>query len=911
VTRKKAYLIDGSGYIFRAFHAVPPLSNQAGFPTNALYGFQKMILKFLTDNAPEYCGVAFDVARETFRTALSPEYKAHRSECPAELVPQMPYFRELCSAMGLPIFEVPDFEADDVLGTLARRLSDEDVDVVLVTGDKDFMQLVNDKITLYDSMKGKISSFGEVHERFGVLPCLVPDVLALSGDASDNIIGLQGVGDKTAAQLIQNFGCLEDLLNRADEVITCSAIRNRVKIAAQIKEKREALILNKRLTTIHCEVPLSLKEGISKDDNDRWSKTVQRYPPLTSDLERLSQFLDFPNLVRDCSGIVVPVSQREASQRSFHVEVVSAERFPEFVARLIEQPRFAFDLETTSLDPHEASIVGASFCWSEREAWYVPCGHKGTDGITLEGQISSSELLTSLKALLESPHKEKWGQNCKFDISILLHHGIYVSGFTFDSMIAAYLLHPDRRGYSLDALARHYCSYSAQSFKDVTSRVSSFAEVPLSEAARYAGEDAWLVWLLYQELSPQIVESGLEKVFYSIEMPLIPVLAAMEYYGIALDRNVFDTLTVECRRSLALTEEAISKELHTVVNLNSPKQVAHLLFEVLKLPTKGIKKTKNGYSTDASSLEILAPYHSIPRLLLEYRINQKLLTTYLEPLPSLVSSRTGRLHTRFNQTATGTGRLSSSDPNLQNIPVSTSFGQRIRKGFVASPLKTLVIADYSQIELRILAHLSEDPRLIEAFETGVDIHAQTARQILNIPAEQDVTYSDRRIGKTINFGVVYGMGAFRLSHELQVPFDVAQTYINSYFDRFSGVRSYFDRVRQEAEFRGDSRTLFGRRRVLQDIAQESRDKSFLARVAINAPVQGTAADIVKLAMIRIYQRVRDCDMLLQIHDEVVVECATEDVERVTLLVRESMESVVSLRVPLTVEVSSGLHWGDK
>ena len=911
------YLVDGSGYIFRAFYAVQALSTKAGFPTNALFGFLRMLGKLLALPDARFVAMVFDAGRETFRNELYPAYKANRAECPVELVQQMPFFREFSSALGLPIFEQKGFEADDLIGTLTERLKQSEIHCVVVTADKDLMQLVSDDVEIWDTMRDRRFRRSEVIEKFGVPPERVADFLGLTGDSSDNIPGLRGCGPKTALQLLEKFGDIETILNSAQALRADPSIRGREKLAAQIESDRDLIRLSRRLVEIERKVPLVVRRG-SKNLALEESSTVEvlaaleRGVPHYDELGDLIERFEFHSLAKELHLDALELKRDQADAGSY--ELVMAAGFDKFVEQLSKQSRFSFDFETTSLDTIEAEIIGASFCWSDGKAYYVPIAHS-VDALGAHGsQISLERFVSSLKPIFAKAGSLKIAQNLKYDLNVIANVGLEIAGPTFDTMIAAYLLNPDKRSYNLTTLARDFLRRPTIEFQDVVGERGSFAEVPLDQALAYAGQDAWYCWLLYSELAPLIEERGLSKVFEQIEMPLVAVLAAIERIGVELDVEFLNKMSHELEAQLAAVEARIYDLAGGSFNQNSPKQLAEVLFDRLNLSSKGLKRTKTGISTDSSVLEILSAQHPLPAEILKHRMLFKLKSTYVDALPLAVSKRTHRLHTRLNQTSTATGRLSSSEPNLQNIPIMTAEGRRIRQAFRAPSGKLLISADYSQIELRLLAHMSNDSNMIAAFKSGADIHNNTAREIFGLSAGAEVSSEQRRVGKTINFGIVYGMSGFRLGRELGISVSTANSYIEGYFERYPSVKQYFAQLEWQAEHEGFVSTLFGRKRLITDLDTSGRDRGFAARVAINAPIQGSAADIIKLAMIRLDAKIRSehlgLRMILQIHDELLFEVDHDSSDAMGTLVKSEMESVCELTVPLRVDVGSGATWGD-
>jgi len=900
------YLIDGSGYIFRAFYAIQRLSTKDGFPTNALYGFLKMILKTMSEANSNNIAIIFDAGRKTFRNDLYPEYKANRSECPPELVEQMPYFRELSRALGLPVLECPGFEADDIIATLTSRLSAAKRPVVIVSGDKDLMQLVTDSVQIWDTMKDARYGPPQVTEKFGVGPDKVTEILALTGDSSDNVPGVDGVGPKTATQLIQKYGTIEGVIENIAALREDAEIRNRKKIAESIEGHIDRLRLARRLVEVAYNVPL---EEITDGAHDIETLLLKKEVDPTH-LAQLFEKFEFQSLFKEFKGVLGNSSRTELPS-NYDYQTILADQFASWCKLFVAQDEFSFDLETTSLNIHNAQIVGVSICWSATQSFYIPIGHKASE----TPQVRWSDFVAATGARFADSKVRKSGQNIKYDISILELNGVEVGGVAFDSMVAAYLINPDSRNFNLTALAYDYLRLPVIEYDEITEGKADFSEVAIADATRYACQDAHYAWLLKEQLMQRIETDGLTRVFSELEVPLIPVLARIERVGIKVDVEKLRTMSAEFAAELLELEGKIYAEAGGNFNINSPKQLADIFFNKLGISTKGVKKTKTGFSTDSSVLEKLAESHPLPALILEYRSLHKLKSTYTDALTEVISAKTGRVHTRLNQTLTGTGRLSSSEPNLQNIPVQSAQGRRIRSAFIPETGSFFIAADYSQIELRLLAHLSEDENLIRAFREGLDIHSATAREIMGLSPNEEVSSEVRRIGKTINFGIVYGMGAFRLGRELGIPVSQASNYITSYFNRYPKVKEYFAKIEENALAQGEVQTIYGRKRVISSIDTSGRDQGFAMRAAVNAPLQGSAADIIKLAMIRVDELLRwaypGAQLILQIHDELLIEAPDHGTEQNNSLIHaivEAMESVITLKVPLKVDAGSGYDW---
>jgi DNA polymerase-1 len=898
------YLVDGSSYIYRAYYAIRHLSSPTGHPTNAIYGFIQMLLKLLKDHQPHHVAVVFDAGRMTFRTELYPAYKANRAETPDDLRMQMGPIREVVRAFNIPTLELEGYEADDIIGALAARFENSGGRVVVVTGDKDLMQIVTDKVTLLDTMKGKASGRAEVIERFGVGPELVIDILGLAGDSSDNIPGVPGIGEKTAIKLIHEYGSLDQLLERATEV--------KGKIGEKLSQFRDQALLSRRLATIECNLPLeiSLEELAAR-------------PPDQETLNTFFKKYGFTTLIRE---MTVTSTLSSDNYRT----VTDDAGFEQLIRDLEEAGEFAFDLETTSLDPRLAMIVGLSFSFRDHQACYIPVGHmcptppdEGTlfasvAGPVLQpGQLRRDLVLSRLRPLFENADLRKVGQNIKFDMQILANNGINLAGIWFDTMLASYVLNPARQGHGLDALAQEQLNHRMISYSEVTGTgktQKNFSEVDLEAAARYASEDADATWLLRQKFAPLLAEQGGETLFREVEMPLVSILADMENHGVLLDRVLLDGLSADFAVRMAALEEQIFSLAGDRFNLNSPKQLGDVLFERMNLKTGKKTKGKTGWSTDNEVLTELAEEHEIARLILDYRGVAKLRSTYTDALPRLISPRTGRVHTSYNQTVTNTGRLSSSDPNLQNIPIRSEEGRRIRHAFIAPPGQVILSADYSQIELRVLAHLSGDKVFCHAFAHDEDIHTRTAAEVFGLFPEM-VTPEMRRQAKTINFGIIYGQGAFSLAKQLGISRKTADEFISAYKQRHSGAIEYLDACVRQAEEYGYVTTILGRRLPIPDIHSSNGNVlAFARRNAINYPIQGSAADIIKCAMIRVDARIRAENLrsrlVMQVHDELVFEVPEPELLRMELLVEEEMSQAVETLVPLKVDINYGANWSE-
>ncbi len=887
-------LVDGSSYLYRAFHALPPLSNSAGEQTGAIYGVANMLRKLLADYEPTHIAVVFDAPGKTFRDELFEQYKANRPSMPEDLRPQVQPLKDIVRAMGLPLLEVTGVEADDVIGTLARRADADGWDVVISTGDKDMAQLVNQRITLLNTMSGKTLDVDGVMEKFGVPPERIIDYLALVGDTSDNIPGIPKVGAKTAAKWLGEYGDLDTIIEQAGSI--------KGKVGESFREHQDDLPLSRQLATILCDVELDVGPA-----------DLKRGEPDTGALRDHYRRFEFSNWLAQLEE----ASGEEAAPAADPVEtrystVTDLEELDAWIARLQEAPLFAFDLETNSLDYMQADIVGFCFAIEPGEAIYVPVAH---DYPGAPDQLHRDTVLERCRGLLEDASRPKLGQNLKYDMSVLARAGVTLRGVAHDTMLESYVLDSTATRHDMDSLALKYLGRSTIKFEDVAGKGAkqlTFNQVALEEATAYAAEDADVTLQLHQTLWPRL--EGLERladVYREIEVPLVPVLSRMERTGVLVDRHLLGKQSRELAEKMQTIEKQAHDEAGGPFNLGSPRQIQEILFERQGLPV--LQKTPKGQpSTAESVLQELADDYALPRLILEHRAMSKLKSTYTDKLPLMIDPDTGRVHTSYHQAVAATGRLSSSDPNLQNIPVRTTEGRRIRKAFIATPGYKLLAADYSQVELRIMAHLSGDAGLRKAFADGQDIHRATAAEVFGVDTTA-VDDDQRRAAKAINFGLIYGMSAFGLARQIGVDRGQAQEYVDRYFERFSGVRQYMDRTRAQAHEQGYVETVFGRRLYLPEInARNAQRRQYAERTAINAPMQGTAADIIKRAMIRLDQWLRDEDpdvlMVMQVHDELVFEVPESQVDAVGEQVRKLMAGAAELDVPLDVDVGSGDNW---
>lgn len=886
---KTLFLIDGSAYIYRAYHAIRNLSNSKGLPTNAIFGFTRILIKLIEDWAPKYVVMVFDAKGPTFRHDIFKDYKATRPPMPEDLQLQIPYIKEITKAFNLPVIEMPTYEADDIIGTLALRAEDSGFSVVMVTGDKDFLQLVTDKSIIWDPMKDKITDLNTFREEFGLLPKQMVDVMGLSGDTSDNVPGVPGIGPKTALDLIKTFGSMKNLYDHIDLVTKKKQQENLI----QFKEQAD---LSRQLVEINANVPISFEPDdfcFKNPDNQR--------------LSGLFQELEFRQLQQSFSV------HSDLSEKKYSL-IDEIKSLSELVIKLGSANHFALDTETTSENPMKAKLVGISVSLKSHEAFYIPLGHE-YEGVPR--QLDMNETLKMLKAVFENPNIKKIGQNIKYDWIVLKRHGIELAGVYSDTMVASYLINPSKRAHNLDQIAIDFLGHKKITFEETVGKKkpeSGFANVPLEKAVSYACEDADITLMAHDVLLPKLFEIGVKDLFENVEMPLIPILMKMEMNGICVDRNRLTELSKHFEQQIEDLEENIYSVAGMTFNIKSPQQLGEVLFEKLLLPVKKKTKKKTGYSTDVDVLTELAEKHELPALILRHRTLSKLKSTYTDALLEIADPETERIHTSFNQTVTATGRLSSSNPNLQNIPVKTDEGREIRSAFIPQKNWKLLSADYSQIELRLLAHCAEDEILIKAFLEDEDIHTRTAIEIFQIFPEF-ITPELRNQAKTINFSIIYGISAFSLSKDLGISQKMAQTYIENYFARYKGVRKFIEKTINDAHVNKKTATLLGRIRLLPDI--DSSNKIVIAaaeRIAVNTPIQGTAADLIKIAMINIDRVFTEKNlktaMLLSVHDELVFEVPPDELDMVSKLVKDIMENVWALKVPLKVNVSSGKNWAE-
>ena len=889
--KEAIYLVDGSSYIYRAYHAIRHLSNSKGLPTNASFGFTRMFLKLLEDRQPSYLAVIFDAKGPTFRHEIYKAYKANRPPMPEDLSVQIPYIKQIVRGFNVPSLEFDHYEADDIIGTIAENAIHQGYKMVIVTGDKDFKQLISHSASLWDPMKDRFVDYERFKEEHSIEPQQWIDVLGLSGDASDNIPGVPGIGEKTAIKLVKEFGTLDRLLENLDQIPQNKMRENLVVHADQAR-------LSRKLVTIDTNVPISYD-----------LKEFRVIPPDSQKLGTIFRELEFRHLQSRFGGTL----QQDLSRKSYR-SIFSIVALKALIEDLNKAGTFALDLETTSSVPMTAEIVGFSFSCRSHEAAYIPCAHSYPDVPT---QLELDCVLSLLKPLLEDPNYSKVGQNIKYDTIILQRYGIAVEGTMFDTMIASYLLNPSARVHSLDVIAREYLNHKIITYEEVAGRGKSafrFDQVPIENASTYSCEDADITFMAFQVLGPKLKQEGFESLFNDVEMPLVRVLIDMEMTGIRVDTDRLIALSKEFEQQLHLLEDQIFSVAGETFNISSHQQLGKILFEKLNLPYQKKTKKKTGYSTDLEVLTILSKVHELPALVLRYRSLAKLKSTYTDALLGLIHPDTGRIHTSYNQTVTATGRLSSSDPNLQNIPIRSEEGRKIRESFVPRRGWKIVSADYSQIELRILAHYSEDPILIKAFEEDEDIHTRTASEIFQLFPEL-ITPDMRRQAKVINFGIIYGMSPFRLSKELGISTATARKYIDNYFRQYTGVKEYIDRAIDKAREAGKVTTLLNRHRYLPDICSKNRIvREAAERTAVNTPIQGTAADLIKVAMIRLHDAIQNqglqTKIVLQVHDELVFEVPPWEITKIKPLVRRIMEGVYPLKVPIKVDINTGDNWAE-
>jgi DNA polymerase-1 len=890
---KRAFLIDGSALAYRSYFAFirQPLLTSRGENISAAFGFANTLLRILQQENPDYLAVAFDSGKPTFRHQVYPLYKATRQKMPVEMKQQLPRIYQMLEVFKIKVLEIENYEADDVIGSLANQLASQGIDTFIVTGDKDFLQLVHEKLKVYDLKAGSkddaIINEKDVEKKYGIPPNKLVDLFALMGDKSDNIPGARGIGEKTALKLMHQFGNLEKLLDNIDKV-------KPERIKNIVQENVDQIQLSRQLVTINKDIALDIKaESLIVEPYDR-HEVIQLFVEFEF-AKMLEQF----------------ISDEKSDEHRYHT-ITSLQELDSFIDTLKKQRGFVIDLETTSLNPIEADIVGISFSFREKEAFYLPSQLKGSD-------LSAEEILKRLAPVLTDEKIKKWGQNIKYDLIVFARKGIELKGIEFDTMIASYLLNPSQRQHNLDALSLQYLNYKKIPTSDLIGKGRnqiSMKEVQVEKVAAYACEDADITLRLKNVFEPRLKEAKILNLFNDVEIPLVNVLAEMEMNGVFLDKKLLSRMSQVLEAELAELEQNVYTLAGEKFNINSPQQLGKILFEKLRIQdSKGIKKvkkSKTGYSTNIAVLESYS-FHPFVQNILKYRQSSKLKSTYVDALPKLVNPHTGKVHTSFNQTVTATGRLSSSDPNLQNIPIRSELGRQIRKAFIPSEAGYKILsADYSQIELRIVAHLSGDKTLIDSFLRGEDIHQRTAALIFEVPPEE-VTREMRSQAKSINFGIIYGMGPMRLASETGITMSEAKKFIESYFEKYPKVYEYIQSTIEKAKLQGYVTTILNRRRLLPEInSQDQRISSNAENIAINTPIQGSAADLIKVAMLRIAEEIREkklkTKMILQVHDELVFEIPEDELQESKELIKRNMEGVYQMVVPIKADMGVGDNW---
>ena len=884
-------LIDGSSYVYRAYHALPPLTTSNGQPTGAVRGVTTMVMRILEDHPNSPIGMIFDAKGDTFRHDMYKEYKANRPPMPDDLRPQIQPIYNIVEALGIKIFVVDNVEADDVIGTLAKEAEEKGISTVISTGDKDLAQLVTKNIKLVNTMTNEILDQKGVVKKFGVTPEQIIDYLALVGDTSDNIPGVNKVGPKTAVNWLSKYGTVETIIEKSEEITG--------KVGEYLREGIEQLKLSQQLTTIKKDVVLDFGiEDLAVGETDQ------------AKLQKLFTELEFKTLLKSAETKKTPTSSNGSDSKDNYRAILSKKDLDGLITELKKAKVLAFDTETDSLDFTQANLVGLSVATDEQNAYYIPVGH---DYEGAPKQLDRDEVLKKLKPIIEKT--PLIGQHLKFDRNVLANYDIHLNAIENDTMLMSYVYDPTATRHNLDAMASHYLNVKTTTFEDVAGKgvkQLTFNQIPLEKASDYAAEDADITFRCYSHLKPALAKTpSLEKVLHEIELPLVPVLSDMEQAGTLVNEEALKVQSNNLGQRISGLEEQAYREAGKEFNLASTKDLRAIFFDEMELPV--VKKTPGGQpSTDESVLQELANHYELPKILLEHRTLAKLKSTYTDSLPQQISKKTGRVHTSFHQAVTSTGRLSSADPNLQNIPIKTDEGRLIRTAFVAPKGYQLLAVDYSQIELRIMAHLSEDKGLIKAFENGEDIHSVTAAEVFAEPGEE-VTAEQRRGAKAINFGLIYGMSAFGLSKALNISRPLAADYIDSYFHKYPGVRLYMERTKELAKEKGYVETFFGRRLYLPGI-HSGRSRMAAERAAINAPMQGTAADIMKIAMIEIHEWLAkgkvDARMIMQVHDEVILEVKDQDTSKVEQEVSKIMQDAAKLKVPLEVESGLASNWGE-
>jgi len=881
VKKEKLVLIDGNAFCYRAYYAIKRLTSSKGFATNAIYGFTTMLNKIIEMHEPTHIAVAFDRKEPTFRHKKYKEYKITRKPMPDDLVTQIPYIKKIVAAYNIAVCELPGYEADDIIATVAKKAEKRDFQTLIITGDKDILQIVTPSIKVCDTHKeGLIYDETKIKERFSVGPGTITDLMALMGDSTDNIPGIPGIGEKGAVELIKEFGTLKNLLSNADKVKS-KAKKELIKQHAKLAE------MSKELATLDCDVPIDMdinKMRLTEPDKEK--------------LLELFRELEFKSLINQ-------FATRKELEAQYNL-IDTEDKFSALLEEIKKAKVFAFDFETTGTSPMTAEPIGISFCRKEGEAHYV--------AFSKEGALKKEKVLEALRPVLEDENIKKIGQNIKYEMLILKNNGIDLKGTEFDTMIASYLLNPSKIGHGLGDISLEYLNHKMISITDLIGKGKkqiSMKDVDVMKVCNYSCEDSDVTFRLKRILDKKLSEKGLDELFYNVEMPLVKVLAGMEFNGVCIDTAFLKELDKELSGALKRSESEIYKMADAEFNINSPKQLSEILYTKLKLPV--IKRTKTGFSTDERTLKALALRHELPEKLLSFRELSKLKSTYIDALPKIVNPKTGRVHTSFNQTITATGRLSSSQPNLQNIPIRTELGREIRKTFIPTSKDRLILScDYSQIELRVLAHLSEDVNLTEAFRKDLDIHVHTASLVFG-EKEENIDSRMRNTAKTVNFGIVYGMSAYGLSRDLGIDIEEAKAFIESYFERYPKVKAYVEECIEFARDSGFVTTLMNRRRYIPEInSDDIKVRQFAERTAVNTPIQGSAADIIKVAMLHVdkvlEEEAPETGMILQVHDELVFDVPKDKLDKTKKIVKDCMEKVVNLKVPLKANISAGRNW---
>ena len=908
-------LVDGSSYLFRAFHGLPPLTNTKGQDTGAIYGVINMLKSLIKQYNPTHIGVVFDAKGKTFRDDIYPEYKANRPPMPDELRSQIAPLHEIIRAMGLPLIIEDGVEADDVIGTLARQAGEQGIDTLISTGDKDMAQLVNEHVTLINTMNNQLMDVQGVHDKFGIPPELIIDFLALKGDKVDNIPGVPGVGDKSAQGLLNGIGGIEAIYQNLDKIAELD-FRGAKTLGKKMAEFEEQARLSYQLATIDVALNLDYSPTTltpTEADNDKLADLFSEYEFKRWYTEVTSSQATPATSSPESATDVSESSEEQSDIEVDYTTILDEATFNQWFEKIKQADIVAFDTETTSLDYMEAELVGMSFCMEPGVAAYLPVAHDYPDA---PEQLSRDWVLEQLKPWLEDPAQIKVGQHLKYDKNVLANYNIVLDGIGFDTMLESYVLNSTGSRHDMDTLAQNYLNHRTVHYEEIAGKGAkqlTFNQIDLEQAAFYAAEDADITLRLHNVLWPKVTaEDTLKKILLDIEVPLASILARVEQQGVLIDSQQLNQQSQQLATRIMELEKEVHEMAGEAFNLGSTKQLQHILFEKMELPV--VKKTPKGApSTSEEVLQELALDYPLPALIMEYRGLTKLKNTYTDKLPKMINHRTGRVHTSYHQAVTATGRLSSTDPNLQNIPIRNEEGRRVRKAFIAREGYKIVAADYSQIELRIMAHLSGDKGLLDAFAHGKDIHRATAAEVFNV-AEDDVTDNQRRSAKAINFGLIYGMSAFGLAKQLHVSRQEAQEYMDLYFKRYPGVLDYMDRTREFAKEHGYVETVFGRRLYLPEIkSSNGARRKGAERAAINAPMQGTAADVIKMAMIQVDDWIRsnnndDVVMIMQVHDELVFEIKQASLDSHVATIVDLMEQAATLSVPLKVEAGNGENW---